>query len=237
MEKEIGWIALHRKILESDIWLLKPDKWLKIWLYILLNVSHSDKRYPRGTYYFTYDWIAKACKATYKQVEGCVQGLREGGQLRTQKATHGIIITVLNYAKYQDIKKDKTDTKTGTEREQNGNKGDNTSNNGNNQQETNYSLALGISHWNKRSVWPSGQSSPANSTSLKKLLPACRKETPDIITAWNKIKPSEEDWDSAIKAYVLEIANRNPNNDYANHRFSFYEFIKQVNGYKKYLNK
>ena len=100
-----------------------------------------------------------------------------------------------------------------------------------------YLLGLGINHWNKRAVWPSGQSSPANSTTLKKLLPACRKETPDIVTAWNKIKPCEEDWDIAIKAYVLEIANRNPNTDYANHRFSFYEFIKQVNGYKKYLNK
>lgn len=100
-----------------------------------------------------------------------------------------------------------------------------------------YSLGLGINHWNKRTVWPTGTQTPQNNTVLKKLLPMCRKETEEIKTAWRKINPTEEEWDSAVKAYVLEIANRNPNNDYANHRFSFYEFTKQVNGFKKFLNK
>jgi hypothetical protein len=35
-------------------------------------------------------------------VRRCVEWLREATQIATQKATHGIIISVLNYAKYQD---------------------------------------------------------------------------------------------------------------------------------------
>ncbi len=84
-------------------------------MYILLNVSYENKQYPRGTYYFRYQWIADNTGETKNAVEGCIQWLREACQITSQKATHGIIISVLNYAKYQDIKKMKTVTETVTE--------------------------------------------------------------------------------------------------------------------------
>jgi len=111
METNQGWIAIHRQLQESEIW-FKPDIWLKIWLYILFAVSYSDGRFPRGTYFFRYDWIANNTGATYNQVKHCMDWLRTSKNIATQKATQGIIITVLNYAKYQDVIKDKSQTKS-----------------------------------------------------------------------------------------------------------------------------
>lgn len=100
-----------------------------------------------------------------------------------------------------------------------------------------YILSLALTHWNKRNVWPSTSPTPQNGLVVDKLLPKCFKETSDLKTEWNKIAPTQQEWEDAVKAYVLEIANRNPDNDYAKHRFSFYEFIKQKNGYTKFLNR
>lgn len=131
-----GCILLARKIQDSDIW-DKPDNWLKIWIYILLNVSHSDKKYPRGTYYFRFEWIAKDCHTTYNATRRCVEWLRHASQLATQKATHGIIITVLNYKEYQDLQNYKSQTESHaqiqTEARQKPDRSHNISNNGKNE--------------------------------------------------------------------------------------------------------
>jgi hypothetical protein len=73
-----------------------------------------------------------------------------------------------------------------------------------------------------------------------KLLPNCRKFTPQIKKALVKLtkeKYTEEDIKTGIVNYIKEICNRNPDNDFSKHRFSFYEFVKQENGFLKYFNK
>ncbi len=65
----------------------------------------------------------------------------------------------------------------------------------------------------------------------------CRKETDDIKKEWLKLKLPKEDWELAVQNYLAEINERDPKNDYAKHRFSFYEFVKQSNGFKKFFNK
>jgi hypothetical protein len=106
-----GFIFLSRKLLDSEIWDKEPV-WLKIWLFLLLKVAYEDGRYPRGTYFFKYKWIMDNTKATHNQVEKCIKYLKRSKQIATQKATHGMILTVLNYAKYQDLKKLISDTKS-----------------------------------------------------------------------------------------------------------------------------
>lgn len=44
-------------------------------------------------------------------------------------------------------------------------------------------------------------------------------------------------WNTACHNYHQEILSRNPNSDYAQHRFSLSEFLIQKNGFEKYLNK
>jgi hypothetical protein len=137
-----GYILLARQIKQSDIWHKKPI-WLKIWLYLLLEVSHSDNKHKRGTYFFRYDWITKETGATYSQVEKCIKYLKQAGQIATQKATQGIIITALKYDKYQDGSNYKSDTesdeKSDLKAKQKRHESDNISNNGNNGKEYNIS--------------------------------------------------------------------------------------------------
>lgn len=76
-----------------------------------------------------------------------------------------------------------------------------------------------------------------NKTADSKLLPQCREITGNIRTAWRKLKINKDKAELAIKNYINEIINRNPATDYANHRFSFYEFLKQSNGFQKFINK
>ena len=105
-----GAILLARKVIESKIWQEKPDKWLKIWLYILLKTNHSDKLFRRGTNFFKYEQIQFYANATKHQVDGCLRWLKSVQQLTTQKTTRGMLITVLNYKKYQTLKNYKNDT-------------------------------------------------------------------------------------------------------------------------------
>ena len=89
--------------------------------------------------------------------------------------------------------------------------------------------------WNSQSAFIG---SCKNITAKKRLLPKCREITPDIISAFGKLKDYKfEDMQLSLKNYIQDIINRSPENDYAKHRFSFYEFFKQANGFKKYLNK
>lgn len=131
-----GWIAIHRQLQDSDIW-SKPHEWLKIWMFILLNVSYENKRYPRGTYFFRYQWIADRTGASYDQVRRCIDYLKISHSIATQKATQGIIITVLNFAKYQDITKFKSQTEKSNHATRKPRGSHNTTNNATMQQETN----------------------------------------------------------------------------------------------------
>jgi len=77
-----------------------------------------------------------------------------------------------------------------------------------------------------------------NTTAKTKLFPECRKITSDIKTAFSKLNEySEKELVEAMSEYATEVLNRNPKNDYAKHRFSFYEFFTQKNAYKKFINK
>lgn len=91
---------------------MKPAIWFKIWIYILQKVNHDENKYfERGTNLFTYHEIANNCRATYGQVEKCVKWLKQAGQLSTQKTTRGIVISVLQYNKYQRLDNYKIGTK------------------------------------------------------------------------------------------------------------------------------
>ena len=106
---------------ESEIFFLKPDKWFKIRFYIVGEVHRQDyKQRKRGENWFSYDKIMHATWASKKQVFGALDWLRDRGMIRTQKETRWMTVEVLNYAKYQDVVRDKGNRKE-TERKQKGN--------------------------------------------------------------------------------------------------------------------
>ncbi len=96
-----GYILIARKIQESDIW-SRPPMWLKIWIHILLEVNHSDGQYPRGTGFFSYDYIKMHTGANRNHIESAIKHLKSTTQITTKKTTRGFIITVLKYNKFQD---------------------------------------------------------------------------------------------------------------------------------------
>jgi len=105
----LGCILLARKILESEVWQTKPAWWLKVWIYILLKVSHKDNKYfKRGQGMFTRMEIFRDCRlsrarTSVKTVENLWRWLRKTSQITTQKTTRGIIISVVKYDDYQNI--------------------------------------------------------------------------------------------------------------------------------------
>lgn len=98
-----GWIKIHRKLKGSELW-HKPASWLKIWLHIIISVSHTETSNLKvGEGLFKYRLIANDCDVSYNQVRRCIDYLTEATSLATRKTTRGIYIKVLNYTKYQVV--------------------------------------------------------------------------------------------------------------------------------------
>lgn len=127
-----------RKTIESDIFYWKPDKWFKIWFFIVNKVNHKDTRlFERGSNFTTYEEISKATRASRDQVDKFIRWARKEQMLATEKTTHGIIIKVLRYAEYQDYIKSKSDTESEIEARQKRDRSDTINNNGNNDNKIN----------------------------------------------------------------------------------------------------
>ena len=113
-----GSIFLARKTIESDIFFNKPDKWFKVWIFILLMANHKDnKQFKRGECFTSYKEIAEYTKSDRVCIDHCIRWLKRATMIATRKATRGFYIIVLNYDKYQSILSKKGDTKSDIESE------------------------------------------------------------------------------------------------------------------------
>jgi uncharacterized phage protein (TIGR02220 family) len=123
-----GCILLARKIQKSDIWKNKPSWWLKVWVYILLNVNHKDNQmFKRGQNFFNTDQIYYDCKLQLEGIKpvtirNVTEWLRDTEHIQTKNTLRGVIITVCKYEEYQNIlnykKASKTQPKTQQETHQ-----------------------------------------------------------------------------------------------------------------------
>jgi len=110
---EGGAILIARQVFESEIFMFKPAIWFKVWVYILGNVFWKDKgKLKRGQGYFKYEWIKNATGATQDQLKHCIEYLKASQMIATQKATRGMVVTVLNYDDYQDFNHYKSHTES-----------------------------------------------------------------------------------------------------------------------------
>ncbi len=111
-----GCVLLARKIKQSDIWQAKPSWWLKVWVYILMQVNHKDnKLFKRGENFFTYEQIYNDCHLVCegndtKSLDNLMRWLKSTTQITTRKTTRGFIISVCKYDLYQDMTNYKNDT-------------------------------------------------------------------------------------------------------------------------------
>lgn len=116
-----GYILLSRKILENDI-MSKPPLYLKLWIWLLLQAKFTTKN--RGSiktsipeiqeamsYYVGFRkitpskrQISSALSFLRKPYEGFMNGTTQVPMIVTTKVTHGILVNICNYSKYQDPK-------------------------------------------------------------------------------------------------------------------------------------
>ena len=152
IELDDGWISIYRKLLDSKIFEDKPDKYLKIWIYILLSVNHKTIKnkngYKRGEKFFKSEWIQDKCKATPDQVKKCLKWLRDNSQIGTERSTRGMIIKVLKFDEYQEVKKNTAPT-TALEKHQRSTTINNNDNNDNNNKLNNISKPKDLPDTNK----------------------------------------------------------------------------------------
>lgn len=128
-----GYILLSRNLLESEIW-SKPPLYLKIWVYLLSKAQHQNYRnLKRGQLVTSIPEIQEAMshmvgfrkqKPSRKQVWSAIEWLRNSHlddvhdfrvngtvnktrrepMIETTKATHGILVNIVNYGLYQEPK-------------------------------------------------------------------------------------------------------------------------------------
>lgn len=117
-----GYILESKSIIESDIW-KKPPLYFKVWHYLLLKAQFKrNGNLERGQLFTSIPEIAEACSyfvgyrkvtPTKKEIwsileflrnphEGNDEGDGKGTMVETMKVTHGIVVTICNYNKYQD---------------------------------------------------------------------------------------------------------------------------------------
>lgn len=104
MEKVSGGYTIWaRQTLSSEVFYNKPDKWFKIWFFLVNYVNHTDNKYfPRGSNFVSYSLIQEKTKATKAQCDMFMRWSKECGMLTTQKTTRGMIVKVEKYWLYQD---------------------------------------------------------------------------------------------------------------------------------------
>jgi len=110
-----GFIVLHRKLINSQVWL--NDGLLKLFLWCLLKANHKDKWVPvntgrgssqvkikRGQFLFGRKTAAKELKMKPATVYSRMQKLQNMQNISMQSSSHYSVVTVCNYNSYQNAK-------------------------------------------------------------------------------------------------------------------------------------
>lgn len=110
-----GAVVFARKTIESEIFSIKPDKWFKIWIFLLVTANYKDNgKFNKGECFTTYAEMCSYTKATRNEVDHCIRWLKSAKQITTRKATRGLFINIVNYNVYQKLDTYKSDTKSDT---------------------------------------------------------------------------------------------------------------------------
>ena len=113
MDRVEGWIKLHRKLQEKAIWQCATPEQKAILITILLNINSDKKEWEWQGKQFTCEpgqmvtslaSLAEKCGkgVSIKNVRTALEKFEKYGFLTNQSAKTGRLITVVNWAFYQD---------------------------------------------------------------------------------------------------------------------------------------
>lgn len=115
MRDLIGSTFWARQTIESDIFLNKPDKWFKIWFFLVQMANYKDhKQFARGDCYVTGSEIMLNTGASPDQMKKCLTWLRRCNMVSTRRSTRGMTITINKYGHYQDLQENESTRRSTT---------------------------------------------------------------------------------------------------------------------------
>ena len=106
----LGWIKLHRKLLENPI--SKKPEYVWLWIVILMEANHGEERFifngvenvcHRGQFLTGRKKLSLITGIKPSTIERILNFLENGQQIRQQKTNKYRLITVINYDSYQDV--------------------------------------------------------------------------------------------------------------------------------------
>lgn len=101
-----GFIVIQRKLLEWE-WHDDPNT-LALWIHILLITNWKPNRWhgieiPRGSCLRSLGTLSEETGMTVQNIRTAITHLKSTGEITTKSTRYGLLINVINYAKYQDI--------------------------------------------------------------------------------------------------------------------------------------
>lgn len=114
-----GWICLDRNILSH--WVYEDPVIFKIWIWILLNANHEDKKVTiggelvtikRGQKYTSIRKIALDVNCSRTKVSRTLNALISDKMLTAERIKSGTLLTVIKYGFYQDVRDSKKPKKS-----------------------------------------------------------------------------------------------------------------------------
>lgn len=130
-----GWITLHRKIEENELWLAEPFTRGQAWVDLLLIANHKPQllykrnipiTIERGQVGWSHDKLGKRWKWGRKKVVTFLKTLKREQQIILDNNHTLSRIIIVNYDKYQ--KRDNSRTTEGTTKDTNNNNVNNVNN-------------------------------------------------------------------------------------------------------------
>jgi len=110
---EGGYILISRRLFKNEI-MDKPHLYLKLWIWMLFKANFKDhEKLQRGQLLTSIDEMREAMsylvgyrkmRPTRDEIRSAYETFVKASMISTLKTTRGMIITILNYNKYQNIK-------------------------------------------------------------------------------------------------------------------------------------
>jgi hypothetical protein len=107
-----GFVLLARKTLESDLMQMTPQAF-KLFFWMILRANFKDRdKLKRGQLLTTIEDMREAGsyligyrkqKPSRDQIRSCYEALAKATMITTTKTTRGMIVTILNYDRYQSV--------------------------------------------------------------------------------------------------------------------------------------
>lgn len=135
-----GWIALHRKIIDSDLWNEEPFTRGQAWIDLILLTNHKDGyirvrgnrvKLKRGQCGWSILRLSKRWKWSRGKTQRFMDELKNDGRISIKTDTKTSITTICNYSHFQDRRTTDSTTDSTTDGQQTDNRQD-TNNNDNN---------------------------------------------------------------------------------------------------------